>query len=147
MMSGESRIPHSLRLAILFLRVVLGANFIYLGWSELFNPPSLDNIHIRSFAGIYAWLASVHNAAVIEWFLVAAGVCLIFGFATRFVSILLLLLTLLSYWPAANSAWSATQLTGDTVIIILCLAILFLGKAGNYLGLDTVFHFSFRHKK
>lgn len=125
-MLGDSRIPHHLRLTIFFLRLAVGVDFFAAGWNILFGhllPTDLTS-HV-------VW---------IEWALLVIGALLFVGLATRFVSIVAIAIVLANYWPT-----TATHI--EMIIVIICLAILCLAKAGSYLGLDAFFHFSLRHKK
>jgi len=146
-MSFETRIPHSLRIPILLLRIAIGANFFWLGWSALFAPASLNNPLNRTLAGLYAWLLASPQAMWIEWIFLIGGAVIAIGFATRLASVILAGITLGSLWPVHGSHFSPALLLGDAPIIAIGLAILFFAKAGAYFGLDAFFHFSFRHHK
>jgi thiosulfate dehydrogenase [quinone] large subunit len=144
------KIPHSLRVIILFLRVALGLNFFYLGFSVLFNPILGRTVSTRSFGNLYAWLATPVTIAgqngwiqpVAQWAFLIIGICLMLGLLTRMASIAGIVLALLSYLPTLSfAAFNVTQFINDEVIIVICLLIIIFSNAGNYLGLDTFIHF------
>ena len=143
------KLPHSLRVIILLLRVALGLNFFYLGFSALFNPTLGTEIRARSFGDLYAWLASPVVAGqgawvqpVAQWAFLIIGICLVLGLLTRIASIAGIILTLLSYLPTISfAAFNVSQFISDEVIIVICLLIIIFANAGAYLGLDNFIHF------
>lgn len=48
-----SKLPHHLRLVIFFLRVALGLDFFYLGWSALFNASLVPELKQQSLSQLY----------------------------------------------------------------------------------------------
>ena len=150
--ANGTRIPHSLRLAAFFLRLAVGVSFFYLGFSTLFNTALAEKLRPESMSGLYDWLASpsgsawLHPAA--QWAFLIIGISLILGFATRLASLIGIALTALAYLPGINFAsLSVSQIVNDEAIILFCLIIISLSRAGTYLGLDRFMHFSLRHKK
>jgi thiosulfate dehydrogenase [quinone] large subunit len=143
---GSSKIPHSLRMIIFLLRLALGLNFFYLGFSVLFNPTLGGQIKAQSFGNLYSWLAISNQAAgwvhpVAQWAFLIIGAALMLGLVTRLASIAGIVLTLLSYLPTVNySALAVSQFINDEVIVIICLLIIILSNAGKYLGLDSFIH-------
>ncbi|MGD1003469.1 MAG: DoxX family protein [Minisyncoccia bacterium] len=144
------KLPHSLRVIILLLRVALGLNFFYLGFSVLFNPALGKTVSARSFGNLYSWLATPAAVAgqgnwiqaVAQWAFLIIGICLILGLLTRLASIVGIVLALFSYLPTVSfAAFNVAQFINDEVIIVICLLILIFSNAGNYLGLDTFIHF------
>jgi uncharacterized membrane protein YphA (DoxX/SURF4 family) len=141
------KLPHSLRVIILLLRLALGLNFFYIGFSVLFNSALGTQIRTHSFGDLYTWLAArpiagdwVHPFA--QWAFLVIGICLILGLLTRLSSIAGIILVLLSYLPTVSyAAPSVTQFINDEVIIVICLLIIIFSNAGAYLGLDTFIHF------
>jgi len=140
------KLPHSLRAIILLLRIALGLNFFYLGFSVLFNPLLGTQIRARSFGDLYAWLAATPAASdwvhpFAQWAFLIIGICLMAGLLTRLASIAGIILALLSYLPTISySALSVTQFINDEVIVVICLLILVFSDAGTYLGLDNFIH-------
>jgi len=141
------KLPHSLRAIILLLRIALGLNFFYLGFSVLFNHSLGTQIRAQSFGNLYSWLAApvVQGGwvqPVAQWAFLIIGICLIAGLLTRLASIAGIILTLLSYLPTVSyAALSVSQFINDEVIVVICLLILVFANAGSYLGLDTFIHF------
>ncbi len=137
-----SKVPHSLRMAILLLRIALGLNFFYFGFAVLFNPELSRAFRAESFNNLYSWLATpvstgwVHPFA--QWAFLIVGACLILGLAVRLASAVGIAVLLLSFLPNLSyAALSVEQFVNDEVIAILCLLILFLANAGTYVGLDN----------
>jgi thiosulfate dehydrogenase [quinone] large subunit len=140
------KLPHSLRVIILLLRLALGLNFFYLGFSAIFNPLLGSQIRAQSFGNLYSWLAAtpapgdwVHPLA--QWAFLIIGICLMLGLLTRLASIAGIVLTLLSYLPTISySALSVSQFINDEVIVVICLLIIIFSNAGVYVGLDNFIH-------
>ena len=140
------KLPHSLRVIILLLRLALGLNFFYLGFSVLFNSALGTQIRARSFGNLYSWLATspvqgdwVHPVA--QWAFLIIGICLVLGLLTRLASIAGIAVVLLSYLPTISySTLSVSQFINDEVIVVICLLIIIFSSAGTYLGLDTLIH-------
>jgi thiosulfate dehydrogenase [quinone] large subunit len=146
------KLPHSLRVIILLLRIALGLNFFYLGFSVLFNPALGTQIRARSFGNLYSWLAVpaqggwTHPFA--QWAFLIIGACLMLGLLTRLASIAGIILTLFSYLPTVSySALSVSQFINDEVIVVICLLIIVFSNAGSYLGLDNFIHIHPPRKK
>jgi uncharacterized membrane protein YphA (DoxX/SURF4 family) len=149
--STPSKVPHSLRIVILFLRLTLGLSFFYLGFTKLFDPTLGRQLHGRSFIQLYSWLATtpsldwIHTFA--PWAFVIIGACLVLGLATRIAAVIGIVLTLLSYLPSISyTAITLQQFINDEVIIVICLLVLIFSNAGAYIGLDKFIHVSFKHK-
>jgi uncharacterized membrane protein YphA (DoxX/SURF4 family) len=144
---NDSRLPHSLRLVIFFLRLALGLNFFYLGFSTLFDPVLGRTLRDRSLSDLYAWLSGGTSMPwlhiVAPWIFMLIGVCLIIGFLTRFMSIIGMFLGILSYLPIITyPTISIYEFISNEIIIVLCLLILIFSNAGKYFGIDAFFHFS-----
>ena len=149
-----SKVPHSLRLSIFFLRLTLGLNFFYLGLSSLFDNVLGRQLRTRSLANLYDWLFAVPSAnpahVFFEWAFLILGACLILGIFTRVLSIAGIALMLVSFIPGIQSgAIVITQFVNDEVIVIACFLVLIFSDAGAYFGLDKFMHihFSSKHKK
>lgn len=146
------KLPHSLRMVILLLRVAVGLDFFYLGFGTLFNPSVGAELKQQSFADVYSWLSSPANTGWIHtiapWAFIIIGTCLCIGFATRLASLFGMALILTNYLPTINFAKvNALHVVNNEVIILLSLLVIFFGKAGLYFGMDRFFHFSFRRKQ
>lgn len=152
------KLPHSLRVIIFLLRIALGLDFFYLGFSALFNHTLGKTVSAQSFSNLYAWLATpattVANATaagagstawiqpVAQWAFLIIGICLMLGLLTRLASIAGIILALFSYLPTISfAAFNVTQFINDEVIVVICLLIIVFSNAGTYLGLDTFIHF------
>ena len=152
MSSTPSKVPHSLRIIILFLRVALGLSFFYLGFTELFDLTLVRQLDGHSFPELYSWLSATPSVdwihAFAPWAFLIIGVCLVLGLATRLAAIVAIILTLLSYLPSISyTAITVQQFINDEVIIVICLLVLIFSNAGAYLGLDKFIHISFKHKE
>ena len=139
------KLPHSLRIIIFFLRIALGLNFFYLGFTSLFNPTLETELGKRSLGSLYAWIASPASAGalhpLLQWGLIIIGICLIFGLLTRFMALLAIGTMLANYLPNMTvSGLSATEFINDELIVMLCLLIVVFSNAGAYLGIDTFIH-------
>lgn len=152
-MTSGLRTSHSLRFIIFLLRLTLGLNFFYLGFSTLFNAPLGRQLRERSLSGFYYWLSTPANVGSLqlffEWAFLVIGACLLLGLLTRSASVAGIVLTLISYLPNFNYATlNVSQFINDAVLIIICLLILVFANAGTYFGLDKFIHihFSSRHK-
>ena len=145
--------PHSLRLTIFFLRIAVGLSFFYLGWSTLFNHLLALALRERSISGLYAWLAMPSPiasipSAVFSWVFLIVGIFIAVGLWTRLASIIAAVLLLASWLPSVSfTSFGPVQFINDEVVMLLALIILMFGKAGHYLGLDTVTRFSKRRNK
>jgi hypothetical protein len=113
---GSSKLPHSLRIVILLLRVAIGLNFFYaIAFNKLQTP--------------------------IEWAFFIIGACLVLGFLTRIVSIIALVLLIWNYLPTINYAvLNISHFVNDQVIVMICLLVLIFSNAGKYIGLDMFIH-------
>lgn len=140
------KLPHSLRVIIFLLRIALGLNFFYLGFSALFNPSLGTEIRARSFGNLYAWLSAPGAPGgwvqpVAQWAFLIIGICLMLGLFTRLAAIAGIILALFSYLPTVSyAALSVSQFINDEVIVVICLLILIFSNAGSYLGCDTFIH-------
>ena len=152
-MTHDSRIPHSLRLAILFLRLVLGLNFFYLGWTTLFNRSLAAQLHQQTLSGLYGWLARTTPIAsipsmVFAWLFMIIGILVIIGLFTRLAATLAIILILASWLPTVSfSNFNPQQFINSDLIALFSFLVLFFGKAGHYFGCDTFMHISMRKKK
>ena len=146
-----SRIPHSLRIIILLLRIALGLNFFYLGVNTLWGPSGGTGIGNGSLVGLYAWiggsfggsLGSTALATFWAWISLVIGACLIAGLITRLVSITGIVLTLASYYaptPSGSIPLNPLQFANDGTLIVLCFLVLLFSGAGEYIGLDQFLH-------
>ncbi|MDR3581823.1 MAG: DoxX family membrane protein [Candidatus Pacebacteria bacterium] len=147
-----SKLSHSLRIAILLLRIAIGLNFFFFGFAVLFNPSLGKDFRTQSLTNLYSWLAApaatgwVHPFA--QWAFLIIGACLILGLATRIAAIVGIAVTFLSFLPNVSyNALSIEQFINDEVIVIICLLVILLSDAGSYLGVDNFIHISFRHKQ
>jgi uncharacterized membrane protein YphA (DoxX/SURF4 family) len=139
------RLPHSLRIVIFLLRIVLGMDFLFLGVSVVFQPGPYQGTGASSFGDLHAWLAGVTNAnslqTVFAWAFMVIGACLIVGLIVRLASLAGVALAVTSMIPVIDYRHlNILQFTGDGIIAIVCLLILFVTNAGTYIGLDQFFH-------
>jgi uncharacterized membrane protein YphA (DoxX/SURF4 family) len=162
--NSEHHAPHTLRISILLLRLALGLNFFYLGWSALFDRPLVTDLQARSMGPLYRWLAMANplaaspigtspfgtvsvSSTIIAWLFLIIGACLILGFLTRSASIAGIVLILLNYLPAVGFAhFSFAELVSDDLVIFAALLVLFFGRAGKYLGLDSLAKYARRRR-
>lgn len=145
-------LPHSLRLSILFLRIALGLNFIYLGWTALFDHPLATGLSGHSLNSLYGWLSSPSSLTWLPmaaaWAFLVIGACLVLGLFTRLASLIGIILVLASYLPTISFAqFNIAQLVNDELIVFFCLLVLIFGKAGTYIGIDKFLRWSKRHKE
>ncbi len=140
------KLPHTLRVLIFFLRVALGLNFFYLGFSTLFDRGMGLDIRTHSFGDLYSWLATkplpgdwVHPFA--QWAFLVIGICLMIGLLTRLSSIMGIVIVLLGFLPSVSfTALTVSQFISDEIIVVICLLIIVVSGAGSYLGLDAFIH-------
>ena len=149
---NSSKLPHTVRLVIFFLRLALGLNFFYLGWSMLFDHSLIRELSSRSLGDLYIWLGSPMSISWLQnfsaWAFLAIGVCLAIGLMTRFASALAIALTFASYFPSVSlSSFAPTELINDGIIVLICLALLIVANAGEYLGIDSFIHVHFGRQK
>ena len=141
----NAKLPHSLRMIILLLRLTLGLNFFYLGFASLFNQPLEQELGKRSLGSLYAWIAtpgaSTPFQAFLPWAFLVIGICLALGLITRFMSLAAIALMLINYLPGVlSSGVSASQFINDEVIVVLCLLVIIFSNACAYLGIDKFIH-------
>jgi len=153
-MTNGTRIPHALRLVVFFLRLTLGANFFYLGFSTMFNTALGKQLGTRSLTSLYTWIGSPVNTPLFQlfsqWAFLTIGACLIIGFLTRTMSVAGIALILVSFVPNVTlTTLNISQLINDEVLVIVCLLVLVFANAGTNLGIDNFIHihFSSQHKK
>jgi uncharacterized membrane protein YphA (DoxX/SURF4 family) len=110
------KLPHSLRVIILLLRIALGLQFIYaVPFAQLHTPT--------------------------QWAFLIIGGFLVVGLLTRLSSIVGIVLILLSYLPTLNySVLNVPQYVGTDAILVICLLVIIFSNAGTYVGLDTFIH-------
>ncbi len=138
-----SRIPHTLKLTILLLRLALGLNFFYFGASTLFSAFGKSPVPplISFSATVSAPFSASLPAAFWPWVSLIIGACLVFGFFTRVASIAGIVLILLSYNPfAGGTPFSLWHLANTGTLVVLCFLILLFSNAGEYFGLDRFIH-------
>ncbi len=111
----------------------------------LFDRPLGRALSARSLGNLYAWLAGTISPAWLQaaspWVFMAIGICLAIGFFTRIASVAGAVFTFIGYFPSVNlGAFTVTQLINDSVIVLLCLFIIFFSGAGEYFGMDRFIH-------
>jgi putative oxidoreductase len=124
----SSRLPSDV--ALLALRLIAGAVFVFHGWSKVFGDPGIEG-----FAGYLAGLsfpaplASAWLAAVVE---LAGGLALLAGAGTRLVSVPLGLTMLVASFTAHaggfDSGRGGMEFTLTLASVTLALAILGSGR-------------------
>jgi uncharacterized membrane protein YphA (DoxX/SURF4 family) len=108
--------PHSLRVIILLLRIALGLLFLYKVPFNALQTPT-------------------------QWAFVIIGGCLVIGLLVRLGSIVAIALILLNYLPSINySTLNIAQYVNNDAVLVICLLILIVSNAGNYIGLDSFIH-------
>lgn len=145
-------LPHSLRLSMLFLRLALGLNFLYLGWTTLFDRSLGFGLRGQSFGSLYFWLNAANSISwlptVAAWVFLIAGICLILGLFTRLTSLIAIAFVLAGYLPTISFAhFNFSQLVNEELIIVFCLLVLIFGRAGTYFGIDKFLRWSRKHKE
>jgi uncharacterized membrane protein YphA (DoxX/SURF4 family) len=147
---------HSLRLSIFFLRIALGLNFVYLGWTALFDHPLGTDLRSHAMNPLYGWLAATPATGasfawlpqVAAWAFLVVGILLILGLFTRLASLVAIVLILISYLPTISFAsFNVAQLVNDELILFFCLLVLIFGRAGHYLGVDKFLRWSKKRKE
>ncbi len=151
MMNG-SKVPHSLRVVILFLRVAVGISLFYVGFATLFHPGLVRELRAHSITDLYTWLGNPANGSIgffVAWGLIVVGACLVIGLAARLASLAGIGITVAAYLAATTGASGFTVLANNDLLLIISLAIIFVSDAGSYLGLDMFIHihFSSKHNK
>jgi uncharacterized membrane protein YphA (DoxX/SURF4 family) len=142
----------SLRLSIILLRIAMGGLLFYSGLTKVFDAAlSLPKPLISAFLpDLYFWLGAPDRLSSVntlyEWALVVVGFLLLIGLLTRTASIAAMVLVLFSYLPSLPS--SAHFALNENLIYILVLLTLMTARAGQFMGMDKYFKFSFlNHKK
>ncbi len=147
-----TKLPHALRIPILLLRLILGLNLFYIGWSALFNQPLAKELRARSMGDLYAWIGSATGGlpwlhVIAPWALMIIGACILLGFLTRIASGLGIFLLLFTSFPGlASLSINVYQFVNDAALAAVCLLILFTTNAGKYVGIDAFFHVKFTPK-
>jgi uncharacterized membrane protein YphA (DoxX/SURF4 family) len=150
--SSHTKLPHILRLIILFLRVALGLSFFYLGFTSLFNPQLGLVLQGRSLSGVYAWVNGMPSGGwlhpFVQWAFLVIGACLVAGLATRLAALLAVVLILEGYLPSISYTLSnVIQFVNDELVVILASLVLIAARAGEYIGLDAFIHIGLHGKK
>ena len=132
--------PTSFHIAVLILRLVLGAAFLEAGLDKLINGFSAVGYLQHGtgpFAGWFASLAS--NIGIINglaiWGEILIGIALILGVLVRFSSFAAALMMLLYYLPylPPSTGWITQH-----IIYIFAFVILMLSGSGYFFGLDML---------
>lgn len=144
-MASDHHIPHSLRLSMLFLRLAVGFNFFYLGWSALFYNSLESGVRDHSLSSLYTFLNTSNSLSwlpsLTAWVFLIIGICITIGLFTRLSSFVGIAFVLASYLPTISFVhFSIAQLVNDELIILFCLLVFIFGKAGTYFGLDKFLH-------
>jgi uncharacterized membrane protein YphA (DoxX/SURF4 family) len=119
------KIPHSLRVIILLLRLAIGLSFLY--------QTPFGQLHTLT-----------------QWAFFIIGALLILGLFTRISAIVAIILVLLNYLPTISyTSLNVQQYVNNNAILVICLLILLFSNAGTYLGLDSFIHIRAggKHKK
>ena len=113
---GSSKLPHSLRIVILLLRLAIGLSFFYAIAYDMIKTPE-------------------------QWAFFIIGAFLVLGLLTRIVSIIAIVLLALTFWPSLNFPnVNVTHFVNNQVILMICLLVLIFSNAGKYIGLDAFIH-------
>lgn len=147
---NATRLPHSVRLIIFFLRIAVGLSIFYTGFVKIFG----GGVALRSFGreSSYLWTSGLEGLGstllVAKWTLLIIGLCLIFGILTRLSSIIGIVILGFMYVNSLTlPVPHLSQLDSPQLTIILCLFLFIFSQAGNYLGIDKFIHFSLRHER
>ncbi len=139
-----------MRYSVLLLRIALGVLFFYAGIVKILNPQWTAAGYLKgaqTLSGFFAWLASPQNIGWInflnEWGLTLLGLSLLTGLLVRYAASLGALLMILYYLPTLHFPYVGTlyYLVDEHIVFILCLAILYFARAGEYYGLDKIVRF------
>ncbi len=138
------------RVSLFLLRLALGVLFFYAGITKVLNPQWSAAGYLKAsktLPGLYAWLAAPQNIGWVnflnEWGLTLLGLSLFFGILVRFSAPLAALMMALYFLPILNFPYVGEHyfLVDDHIVFILGLALLYFGRAGEYLGLDKFLRF------
>ncbi len=131
---------------IIILRITLGWLFFYAGLIQVLDKGWSAHdllLQARHFPEFFAWFA---QADIIHWVNIAnswgillIGASLIIGLYVRLTSVLGMILMALYYllllkFPHTNDGG---YLVDKHVIYFICLALLFITRAGDYWGIDA----------
>src|SRR4051812_34270479 len=125
-LGNGSKLSHTLRIVILFLRAALGLDFLYLGLCTIFAPGIRDQFSGRSLGDLYMWLGSIPKTGPLQtifaWTFLIVGICLILGILTRLACVAGITLGIISIVPTITiSNIAPARFVGDNIIVILCL--------------------------
>ncbi|MFH0890874.1 MAG: DoxX family protein [Candidatus Liptonbacteria bacterium] len=143
------RLPHSVRLVVFFLRLIVGLSLFYAGFSKIFGG---SVVRAPSRESSYLWTSGLENIGSMEmfaqWGLLIIGICLAIGLLTRLSSIVGIFILGFMYVNSLSLPIpKLQQLDNPQLIAILCLFLFIFSQAGNYLGVDKFIHFSLRHDR
>lgn len=148
--SNGTKIPHSLRIVIFFLRLALGLNFFYIGFNKVFGLALVPGANTGPIANLYSWFGTyTMNHTVTSWTFMAIGACLILGFLARLASLAGIVIIIGAYLPNIDfyKIFNLSQFINAELILFFCFLILLVSRTGEYLGFDSFIHFSLGHKK
>ncbi len=145
------KLPHRLRVVILFLRMALGLDLFYLGWTINFDPTAAGKISAYSLGSLYAWLTGGSwngLGPVFTWITIVAGICLMIGLFMRTAAVVALALAIIGFLPNLRAGTlGVSTLLHNEVVFMIGLLVLIFANAGTYLGLDRFIHIRLFGKK
>lgn len=145
------KLPHRLRVVLLLLRVALGLDLFYLGWTINTDPAAADRIAGRSLGSLYVWLTgNPWNGLgpVFVWITIIVGVCLMIGLFMRTAGTIAFALAMVAFLPNLRAGTLGIgTLVGPDIVFMIGLLVLIFGNAGTYFGLDQFIHVRLFGKK
>lgn len=111
-------------LALLALRLVLGAVMIGHGYGKVFHGGLAQHVHRVSSLGLPGWLA--YPSAITEFF---GGIFIIVGVLTRFVSLLVIIDMLVAIWKVhwKNGMFGKGGYEFPLMLATIAFALIFFG--------------------
>jgi putative oxidoreductase len=122
-------------LALLGLRLLLGAVMIHHGYGKVFQGGLQRHVHMVGSLGLPGWLA--YPSACTEFF---GGILLVLGVVTRFVSLLVLIDMAVAIWKVhwKNGMFGPGGYEFPLSLAVIAFALISFG--GGPIALDRIFH-------
>jgi putative oxidoreductase len=131
-------------LALLALRLILGAVMIGHGYGKVFHGGLARHVHFVATLGLPSWLA--YFSAFTEFF---GGILIIGGLLTRFVSLLVLIDMLVAIWKVhwKNGMFGKGGYEFPLTLATIAFALIFFGAGPIALDAIRGHSTAFRPKK